>query len=757
MNHMNKSVKPSRFILLVFTACLQANAEPKGIGNDRMYPPAPAARSAINVDGQGFFINGRRTYIASGSLHYARVPHELWRDRLLRIKRAGFNTVETYAFWNFHEPRENEWNFTGDRDLGVFLSTAQELGLYAIVRVGPYVCAEWDSGGYPLWLRFKPPFKVRTADPGFLAVNDHWYDKILPLVAAHQIHRGGNVIMVQLENEHPNGKGTMDGDPYFDHLRQKALALGVEVPFFFSGLNHGRAPTPGKLGPRETPWFTTESWCGWFDLYGVIDARKFQSVERANWEIIEQGGGGHNFYMLHGGSNFETWNDPSGGASYDYGAAIGQAGDLRPIYYAMKRANQFAQVWPALRDAGATATFDNNGASTVKNAPLADGLQLVECSARLLGIARHDQTITLVVFGSAGETGRLKFTDRELTVTFPIDLPTEQSFVAAGNTVRVVAMNPELADRTWIIGNDVVCGPSYVGDYSETGLTIERPYGKPSCGKVIVYGTQVRQFTVKSDSGIDSIPAPKLEGWQMRLAPEAEPEFNDANWKSSDKPLPMGADGDTSAFAWYRATINVPSAGADKLTVGRSADNALVFVNGKRSLEFHVGRNVIAVFVSHHGRPKALNYTGPLDTYLPKGLLGSAQLEIGGKRTEVNDWKMRGGVGTLDGAWQPLKESAGRPAFYRATFITRPSAGRIFRATNQGLTRGTMWLNGHNLGRYPEKIKVNGLYLPECWLNDGANTLVVFDEEGAAPATVTLEVETAASREVIPLSRAAGK
>ena len=185
MNHMNKHVKPSRFILLCCAACLQANAEPKVIGNDQMYPPAPAARAAINVDGQGFFINGRRTYVASGSLHYARVPHELWRDRLLRIKRAGFNTVETYAFWNFHEPRENEWNFTGDRDLGLFLSTAQELGLYAIVRVGPYVCAEWDSGGYPLWLRFKPSFKVRTADPGFLAVNDHWYDKIIPLSLIH--------------------------------------------------------------------------------------------------------------------------------------------------------------------------------------------------------------------------------------------------------------------------------------------------------------------------------------------------------------------------------------------------------------------------------------------------------------------------------------------------------------------------------------------------------------------------------------------
>ena len=92
-------------------------------------------------------------------------------------ERAGFNCVETYTFWNFHEPRENQWDFAGDRDLGGFLDAAKELGLYAIVRVGPYVCAECDSGGYPVWLKFKPPMKIRTADPEYLKWNDHWYDK----------------------------------------------------------------------------------------------------------------------------------------------------------------------------------------------------------------------------------------------------------------------------------------------------------------------------------------------------------------------------------------------------------------------------------------------------------------------------------------------------------------------------------------------------------------------------------------------------
>jgi beta-galactosidase len=108
-------------------------------GNDAIYPAAPAAKTAIDFDNAGFLINGQRTVIMSGSIHYPRIPHELWADRLLRLKRCNFNTVQTYAFWNYSEPRKNQFDFTGDADISKFLSTAQELGLYATVRPGPYV------------------------------------------------------------------------------------------------------------------------------------------------------------------------------------------------------------------------------------------------------------------------------------------------------------------------------------------------------------------------------------------------------------------------------------------------------------------------------------------------------------------------------------------------------------------------------------------------------------------------------------------
>ena len=117
--------------------------------NDKIFPPQPVAQSAINFDGKGFLIHGKRTFIVSAGLEYARIPRELWRDRLLRLQRAGFNCVEIYTFWNYHEAQPGQFDFSGNRDIDTFLKLANSLGLYAIVRVGPYYCAEWDSGGYP--------------------------------------------------------------------------------------------------------------------------------------------------------------------------------------------------------------------------------------------------------------------------------------------------------------------------------------------------------------------------------------------------------------------------------------------------------------------------------------------------------------------------------------------------------------------------------------------------------------------------------
>jgi beta-galactosidase len=144
----------------------QAGFDPPG-ANDHIFPPAARAKPFIDFDAKGFLVRGERTFLVSAGMEYARVPHELWEDRLLRLKRAGFNCIEIYTFWNFHEPREGQFAFKGDHDLEAFLRLVKRMGLYAIVRVGPYYCAEWDNGGYPLWLRFKPGVRVREDNAEF--------------------------------------------------------------------------------------------------------------------------------------------------------------------------------------------------------------------------------------------------------------------------------------------------------------------------------------------------------------------------------------------------------------------------------------------------------------------------------------------------------------------------------------------------------------------------------------------------------------
>lgn len=331
--------------------------------NDHIFPASATAKPYIDFDSKGFLVNGKRTFLVSAGLEYARVPHQLWYDRLLRLKRAGFNCVEIYTMWNFHEPREGKFDFSSDHDLGAFLVQVKKLGMYAIVRVGPYYCAEWDNGGYPIWLKFKKGLRVREDNKVFEQYVDRFFDKLLPIVSNNQINKGGAVIMVQLENEHPNGWGTIMPDNYFKRLQSKALSLGLQVPYFFSGLHHSSDPAgDGELDDpnRPNPWFSTEFWSVWYSQYGAkpADAAVY---DRRTWKIIAHGGNGYNYYMAHGGSNFGYTNNDEDAASYDYGAAVGQAGDLRPLYYTFKRASWFSRSFEEILEnsSDATASYKN--------------------------------------------------------------------------------------------------------------------------------------------------------------------------------------------------------------------------------------------------------------------------------------------------------------------------------------------------------------------------------------------------------------
>ena len=321
----------------------------------------------LDISPDGFTLDGRPLRLLSGALHYFRSRPEQWPQRLGMLRALGLNTVETYVPWNLHEPRPGSYDFDGIADLGAFLDLSAAAGLHAIVRPSPYICAEWENGGLPWWLSADPALRLRTADPRYLAHVDRWYDRLIPLIAERQTSRGGNVLMVQIENEY--GSFGTDHD-YLRHLAEGLRARGIDVPLFTSDgpedffLTGGALPehlatvnfgSRGAEAFRElrahqpkSPPFCMEFWNGWFDHWGERHTvRPAEDAAGALREILDQGGS-VNLYMAHGGTNFGTWAgantaDPRTGAgyqptvtSYDYDAPIDERGAPTAKFWAFR-------------------------------------------------------------------------------------------------------------------------------------------------------------------------------------------------------------------------------------------------------------------------------------------------------------------------------------------------------------------------------------------------------------------------------------
>ncbi|WP_369035130.1 glycoside hydrolase family 35 protein [Streptomyces adonidis] len=313
--------------------------------------------SEFTVGDTDFLLDGRPVRLLSGALHYFRVHEEQWAHRLAMLRAMGLNCVETYVPWNLHEPRPGDFRDVGQ--LGRFLDAVREAGLWAIVRPGPYICAEWENGGLPHWLTGH----ARTRDARFLGPVERWFGRLLPEIVSRQIDRGGPVLMVQVENEY--GSYGSDG-AYLDRLRGLLRAGGVSVPLFTSDGPEDHMLTggsvPGVLATvnfgsharvafetlrrhRPTgPLMCMEFWCGWFDHWGTEHVvRDPEDAAQSLREILECGAS-VNIYVAHGGTSFAGWSGSNRAAgdgtlgeahegalepdvtSYDYDAPIDEHG-----------------------------------------------------------------------------------------------------------------------------------------------------------------------------------------------------------------------------------------------------------------------------------------------------------------------------------------------------------------------------------------------------------------------------------------------
>ena len=178
-----------------------------------------------------FYLDGRPFQIISGSIHYFRIVPEYWRDRLEKLKAMGCNTVETYIPWNMHERVRGQYDFTGMLDIERFVRTAQQTGLYVILRPSPYICAEWEFGGLPGWLLAEDGLHVRSTDERFLKAIGEYYDRLFQILTPLQITYGGPVILMQVENEY----GYFGSDTsYMEAIRDMMRERGADVPLITS-------------------------------------------------------------------------------------------------------------------------------------------------------------------------------------------------------------------------------------------------------------------------------------------------------------------------------------------------------------------------------------------------------------------------------------------------------------------------------------------------------------------------------------------
>lgn len=317
-----------------------------------------------------FIINGERLKLVSGALHYFRIVPEMWEHSLYNLKAMGCNTVETYVPWNMHEPKKGEFNFSGLADIERYLELAQSMGLYIILRPAAYICAEWDFGGLPAWLLKDKNLRVRSQDPDFLQHVDDYYKELLTRVNRFQFTQGGNILMMQVENEY--------GSFAEDHVYLKKTAdimikHGVDVPLFTSDggwpevLNSGAMGHEGMLATANFgsdaktnfghldayhkehglnyPLMCMEFWDGWFNNWNRSIVRR--DPEETAYEVREVlKRGSINFYMFQGGTNFGFYSGSSDFdthsvaqiTSYNYDAPLTEWGTPTEKYFAIQKA-----------------------------------------------------------------------------------------------------------------------------------------------------------------------------------------------------------------------------------------------------------------------------------------------------------------------------------------------------------------------------------------------------------------------------------
>ncbi|KAG6411654.1 hypothetical protein SASPL_129738 [Salvia splendens] len=701
--------------------------------------------ATVSYDDKSFIINGKRKILISGSIHYPRSTPEMWPDLIQKAKDGGLDVIQTYVFWNGHEPSPGKYNFEGRFDLVRFIKLAHQAGLYVHLRIGPFVCAEWNFGGFPVWLKYVPGIEFRTDNGPFKAAMQSFVQRIVGLMKSESLFepQGGPIIMSQIENEYGPVEWEIGapGKAYSAWAAKMAVAQNTGVPWIMC--KQETAPDPmidtcngfycEGFHPNKPnkPKMWTEAWTGWYTQFGgPIPYRPAEDMAFAVARFVQNNGSFFNYYMYHGGTNFGR--NAAGlfvATSYDYDAPLDEYGllnepkwgHLRDLHKAIK------QCEPALVSSYPTVTWPGKNQEVhvfrSKNGA---------CAAFL---SNYDPSFST----------KLTFQNVQY------DLP------------------------PWSI--------SILPDCKTVVYNTARISSKSSTPKMLPVGGSLswQSYNEETPSADDRDTVTKSGLWEQ-----------------------LSVTRDSSDYLWYLTDVNIASdegflkSGEWPLLTVMSAGHALhVFINGKLAgtvygsldhpkvtysgkVNLRAGVNKISLLSVSVGLPNVgLHYER-----WNEGVLGPVTLNglnAGTRDLTKQKWSYKTGLrgeslslGTVTGSssveWvqgsllaqkQPL-------TWYKSTFEA-PGGEEPLGVDMMSMGKGEVWINGQSIGRHWPAYTAKGscgncnyagtfnekkcqrncnqpsqrwYHVPRSWLKPSGNLMVVFEEWGGDPTKISLVKRT---------------
>ncbi|CAL9081441.1 unnamed protein product [Musa acuminata var. zebrina] len=688
-------------------------------------PSTDAARQltdqqGVSYDGRSLIINGRRELLFSGSVHYPRSTPEMWPDIIKKAKEGGLNTIQTYVFWNAHEPLYGQFNFEGRYDLVKFIKLVQAHGMYVTLRIGPFIQAEWNHGGLPYWLREVANITFRTNNQPYMSHMERFTKMIVQKMNDEKLFapQGGPIILAQIENEYNNvARAFQGGADYIQWAGNMAVGLNVGVPWVMCKQNNAPGPVINACNGRNCgdtfagpnhpskPALWTENWTAQYRVFG--DPPSQRSAEDLAYSVarfFSKNGTLTNYYMYHGGTNFGRT-----GAAF----VMTRYYDEAPLdEYGLQKEPK----WGHLKD-------------------LHNALKL--CRKGLLW-----GTPSVQKFDAGFEARLYEIPESKVCVAFLTNTNAKKDGVVNFRGVEY-----------------------YLPRHSISIL--------PDC-KTVVFNSQ--QVNSQHNARTFDVAKATKENNQWQMYTERIPTSRDANVSAKGPLELLNLTKDTTDYLWYTTSFKLDDDDLPMrhdirpvLQVSNLGHAMHAFVNGKyigsghgtkieksfvfqKPMDLKAGVNQIAILGLTVGLPDS-------GAYLEHRLSGVHTVVIQGLNAGTLDlsqnlWRHQVGLtgenlGIFDEQranavkWEEAQSDTAVTWYKR--YFDAPSGNDPVAVDMNSMGKGQVWINGESIGRFwvsylspLGKASQSIYHVPRSFLKPKNNLMVVFEEHGGKPKDIVI-------------------